>query len=140
MCFRCGVRVAKEKYQLDHTRPLAYLWPLDEYATCLCSKCNNEKHDSFPVDFYTQVELARLSKVVGLGVEELSKRDVNEIELRRVIDNIGHFADELDPRTFSSIASRVASVRPDTDLFAILRARYPAKHFRLATALARRKA
>jgi hypothetical protein len=137
-CFRCGMPVTKAEYELDHTRPLAYLWPLDEHATCLCWKCNNEKHDRFPADFYTQAELERLSRITGLGVNELTKRDVNEAELQRIVSDIGRFADELNPRTFASITVHVRSVRPETDLLGILKAHYPAKHLKIMAALAAR--
>jgi len=40
-CFYCNRRLKLSEVQLDHTRPLAYLWPIDEHATCLCAEHNN---------------------------------------------------------------------------------------------------
>lgn len=120
-CFNCGTPLTLKKVQLDHTRPLAYLWPIDEYATCLCSTCNNSKHDSFPVDFYSDDKLKSLSKITGLSYDDLVKKDVNLVELKRIIDNIVYFSKNLDERTFKSIANKVLSVRNNIDLFKILK-------------------
>ncbi|WP_374408927.1 hypothetical protein [Hydrogenophaga sp.] len=46
-CFVCKTPVGIDEFQLDHTRPMAYLWPIDEFATCLCAVHNNEKKDKF---------------------------------------------------------------------------------------------
>lgn len=116
-CFKCGVKVTVEGFQLDHTRPLAYLWPLDEHATCLCSDCNNTKKDSFPVDFYTPEELKSLAEIVGLPLAELQKRGVNQKELRRIRKDLVGFASTWSPRLFQSVASRVAELQPEIDLF-----------------------
>jgi 5-methylcytosine-specific restriction endonuclease McrA len=60
-CFKCGKELqSPSEMDLDHTMPLAALWPLDEYATCLCSNCNSRKSDHYPVDFYTSDELRAL--------------------------------------------------------------------------------
>ena len=54
-CFNCEIALdAPNKMHLDHTRPLALLWPLDETATCLCKDCNSLKRDRPPVQFYTE--------------------------------------------------------------------------------------
>ena len=106
-----------QEVQLDHTRPLAYLWPIDEHATCLCAEHNNEKKDKFPVDFYNGEQLGRLSEITGLSLEELSARSVCEPQLERVRGDISGFARAIDPRTFNAIARKVIEVRPDVDLW-----------------------
>jgi hypothetical protein len=76
-CFRCGKRVfinsrnPEGSFNLDHTRPLALLWPLDETATCLCKGCNSAKRDRPPSDFYTDEELKKLSKITGITLKGL---------------------------------------------------------------------
>lgn len=120
-CFFCKKEVALSDYQLDHTRPLAYLWALDEYATCLCAEHNNHKKDKFPVDFYSPAQLLELSEITGLPYGELCKKEVNKIELQRIIDDIVNFATTVDPRTFVSIYRRVLELHPDINLFEILR-------------------
>lgn len=120
-CFKCGEDVELDGFQLDHTRPLAYLWPIDEYATCLCDKCNNLKKEKFPCDFYSDDELHRLSEITGLPYEELIKKDVNENSLRMIIEDIATFANTWSARTFNATARKVKELRPETDLFEILR-------------------
>jgi hypothetical protein len=56
---------------LDHTRPLALLWPLDGTATALCATHNSEKRDRAPTDYYTADELRRLAAITGVPLGEL---------------------------------------------------------------------
>jgi len=71
-CFKCGAKLPTVKdMHLDHTRPLALLWPLDSSATALCKSCNSEKRDRLPRDFYDDKELRRLATITGLSVDEL---------------------------------------------------------------------
>lgn len=77
-CFNCGKPILKRKdMHLDHTRPLAMLWPLDETATCLCAACNSSKRDRFPADFYDQEQLTRLSEMTGIALSDLSNPGPN---------------------------------------------------------------
>lgn len=121
-CFRCGTSVALNDYQLDHTRPLAYLWPIDEFATCLCAQCNNEKKEKFPVDFYTPQQLKRLSEITGLPLVELKKKHLNERELNRILDDLPTFARDWEPRTFLATTRKIKELRSDIDLLTSLKA------------------
>lgn len=121
-CFRCRDSVPLDDFQLDHTRPLAYLWPIDEYATCLCAACNNEKKEKFPVDFYKPQELQRLSEIVGLPLADLKKKELNLRELTRILDDLPTFAREWEPRTFLATARKIKELRPEIDLLACLKA------------------
>lgn len=97
-CFKCGPDsdpIALGEMALDHTLPLAYLYRLDETATCLCSSHNSQKSDHFPVDFYSEDELERLSKITGLSMEQLHTREVNMVVLNLLIQNIVWFYDEF---------------------------------------------
>lgn len=138
-CFNCNTPLKLKEVQLDHTRPLAYLWPIDEYATCLCSNCNNSKHDSFPIDFYSDDKLKKLSEITGLDYDDLIKKDVNLAELQRIIDNIVYFSENLDERTFKSIANKVLSVRSEINLFNILKSIDEKAYDSLITRLKKRK-
>ena len=84
---------------LDHTMPLAYLYRMDETATCLCSSCNSKKSDSFPVDFYTQEKLSELSAITGLSLEKLNSRSINRSVLKILVENVVWFFDDflMDP-------------------------------------------
>lgn len=130
-CFVCKAPVELNEFQLDHTRPLAYLWPIDEYATCLCAEHNNLKKDRFPIDFYTSRQLVELSHITGLSLQELSKKSINESELQRIINNIEVFAQEWDARTFFAIARKVRELLPQTDLLEFLRRANPVAYTRL---------
>lgn len=131
-CFYCNKHLKLKEVQLDHTRPLAYLWPLDEYATCLCSNCNNSKHDKFPVEFYTnRKKLEQLSKIIGLDINILEKKEVNEYELNKIIENIVYYYLNLDLKTFKSIRNKVISIKPEVDLYEILKKQSPQKYQQL---------
>lgn len=137
-CFYCGRPLKLNQVQLDHTRPLAYLWPIDEYATCLCPEHNNQKTDRFPVDFYSETQLCELSRITGLPYEELTAKEVNFVELNRIQQDIGTFAKEWEPRTFAATARKVAELHPDIDLYEDLRRADPAQYAVLQAALAER--
>lgn len=140
-CFNCDKELTLAEMRLDHTRPLAYLWPLDEHATCLCEKCNNSKHDEFPVNFYNSEEkLRKLSEITKLPYEDLIVKDVNEVELKRIMADIVGFAKELDPRTFRSIANKVKEMRPEIDLFEFLKKSNIIVYMELTTMLEERPA
>ncbi len=97
-CFKCGRDsdpIALNDMALDHTMPLAYLYRLDETATCLCSSHNSQKSDHFPVDYYTEDELVELSKITGLSMEELHSRSVNQQVLDLLVENVVWFYDEF---------------------------------------------
>ncbi len=71
-CFNCGKEIENSnQMHLDHTRPLALLWPLDETATCLCGNCNSQKRARSPVEFYDEAQIVKLSEIAGIPVEEL---------------------------------------------------------------------
>ncbi|MBP1139315.1 hypothetical protein JOE29_001266 [Pseudomonas sp. PvP009] len=124
-CFRCQIKVALDGFHLDHTRPLAYLWPIDEFATCLCSGCNNEKKDKFPVDFYTSDQISRLSQITGLPVSDLNKKSLNEPELNRMLADLPRFAHGWEPRTFFAIARKVSELNPSINIIQILKQQDP---------------
>jgi len=77
-CYKCNKELKNpSEMHLDHTMPLSSLWPLDESATCLCSTCNSQKRDMFPIDFYSKHELEKLSDLTNLDIELLNSRQVN---------------------------------------------------------------
>ena len=77
-CFHCGVPIKSEKkMHLDHTRPLALLWPLDKTATALCSTCNTQKRDRSPKEFYSEDQIRELSKITGLDTKDLESSEPN---------------------------------------------------------------
>ncbi len=90
-CFKCKTTLSltgkKNKMRLDHTRPLALLWQLDETATSLCGNCNSQKSAKPPVDFYTMNEINELSKITGLSEKELNNPKPNEKALEKLIES-----------------------------------------------------
>ncbi|TXM64691.1 hypothetical protein FV226_26180 [Methylobacterium sp. WL12] len=121
-CFYCDKLLELKEVELDHTRPLAYLWPIDEHATCLCSEHNNHKKDKFPVEFYNPSQLQRLSDITGLPMAELTERQVCLPQLDRIRRNIATFANSCDPRAFNAIARKVKEILPEVELWQELRA------------------
>jgi len=95
-CFKCGRKLqSPNEMHIDHTMPLAMLWPLDETATCLCSTCNSQKRDKFPVDFYSENELRKLAKITGLSLNFLHTRRINTKALKALKKKIVWFFDEF---------------------------------------------
>jgi hypothetical protein len=137
-CFYCGRPLKLAEVQLDHTRPLAYLWPIDEHATCLCPEHNNQKQDKFPVDFYSDIQLRELSRITGLPYEQLAAKELNMVELDRIRGGIVTFAREWEPRTFAATARKVAELRPDINFYEDLRRADMAEYEELQAALAER--
>ena len=91
-CFKCGTALANEKeMHLDHTRPLALLWPLDETATALCVTHNSEKRDRPPAEYYTAEELQRLSAITGVPLEELQDPSPNMVAIALLGENLEWF-------------------------------------------------
>jgi hypothetical protein len=77
-CFKCSVQLPTPRdMALDHTRPLALLWPLDGTATALCGSCNSEKRDRPPSAFYSKDELARLATITRIPAVELEDPSPN---------------------------------------------------------------
>lgn len=94
-CFKCKKELNINEMNLDHTMPLAYLYRLDETATCLCDSHNSQKSDHFPVDYYTEDELIELSKITGLSLKKLHSREVNHEVLDLLIKNVVWFYDDF---------------------------------------------
>lgn len=95
-CFNCGAKLPTPRdMHLDHTRPLALLWPLDETATALCGSCNSEKRDRAPSDFYTPAKLAALAKITGIPPDDLAKTHPNEEALALLLHRLDWFFGEF---------------------------------------------
>lgn len=85
-CFKCKKNLPSARnMHLDHTRPLAFLWALDETATALCKDCNTSKRDRFPSEFYANSELVELSKLTGISLSELKNPSPNLEALSLII-------------------------------------------------------
>lgn len=93
-CFKCGTPLASPRdMHLDHTRPLALLWPVDGTATALCATHNSEKRDRPPVEFYTPDELQRLAKIVGLPLTEMQDPSPNREAIAELSGKLDWFFD-----------------------------------------------
>ncbi|EGD05281.1 hypothetical protein B1M_07195 [Burkholderia sp. TJI49] len=96
VCFNCGAKLATPRdMHLDHTRPLALLWPLDGTATALCGSCNSEKRDRAPSDFYPPAKLAALAKIAGIPPADLAKTHPNEEALGLLLRRLDWFFGEF---------------------------------------------
>lgn len=95
-CFKCGARLASEReMHLDHTRPLALLWPLDSTATALCETHNTGKRDRPPSEFYTPDELLALSQITGIPLADLEDPSPNVEAIDLLGENLDWFFDEF---------------------------------------------
>jgi urease gamma subunit len=95
-CFNCGTKlVSVYDMHLDHTRPLALLWPLDESATALCGTCNSEKRDRSPRDFYTDKKLHDLSRITGISIAILRSDAPNNEAIAELVKRREWFFDEF---------------------------------------------
>jgi len=87
-CFKCSKFIKNPReMDLDHTMPLSMLYPLDKTATCLCSKCNSAKSDIFPVDFYSNEELKKLSEITSINPKIINSRNSNQIVVDLIKEN-----------------------------------------------------
>lgn len=95
-CFNCGTRLPSARtMNLDHTRPLAFLWPLDGSATALCKTCNGLKRDRAPHDFYTPEQLAELASITGIPLADLREDQPNEEALDLLMARLDWFFDHF---------------------------------------------
>lgn len=95
-CFNCGTKLPTARdMHLDHTRPLALMWPLDASATALCGSCNSEKRDRAPSDFYTPAKLVALAKITGISIDDLSSPHPNDQALSLLLSKLDWFFGEF---------------------------------------------
>ena len=76
-CFKCKADLRKvddeRERPLDHTLPIAFLWPLTtENATLLCRSHNGEKSGKWPGQYYSDQELRELAVLTGIPYETLA--------------------------------------------------------------------
>jgi len=115
---------------------MSFLWPIDEYATCLCASCNNFKKDRFPIDVYPKEKLDELSRITGMKLSILKKKAVNLQELRRILVDVEKFANAVDARTFNAIARKVEELLPSVRLLELLKGASPNTYARVRRDLA----
>lgn len=78
-CFKCAKKLVDGNgtplagaYQLDHTLPAYYLWPLTtDNGTLLCSEHDNEKSGKWPSEYYSDERLRSLQLLTGLDYQLL---------------------------------------------------------------------
>ena len=88
-------RGAKE-YDLDHTLPVKYLWPLTTgNATLLCSECNNAKHDKWPLEFYRPEQIKALARLTSIEYDFLSGPPrLNPKAIEAILANVDRFIEQ----------------------------------------------
>jgi 5-methylcytosine-specific restriction endonuclease McrA len=100
-CFNCGKSLTfkasgAKDYDLDHTLPAKYLWPLTtNNATLLCSECNNAKHDKWPAEFYTPERLKALARLTSIEYDLLSGSPrLNPEAVEEILANVDDFIEQ----------------------------------------------
>jgi hypothetical protein len=95
-CFKCGEKLESSKHMhLDHTRPLALLYPLDGTATSLCKVCNSQKNDRPPIEYYSEDELKELSSITGIPMQELHDPSPNMEAIGLLKERLKWFFEEF---------------------------------------------
>lgn len=95
-CFACDAPLkSPREMNLDHTRPLALLWPLDRTATALCKACNSEKRDRPPSSFYSEDQIESLAEITGLDQKTLRDPSPNLDALDRLAKRLDWFFKEF---------------------------------------------
>jgi hypothetical protein len=95
-CFACNAPLKTVRsMNLDHTRPLAFLWPLDGTATALCKSCNSNKRDRSPGTFYNSEQLERLSTITKVPLAELSSNKPNDVAIGLLVERLDWFFDDF---------------------------------------------
>ncbi|MBX3534574.1 MAG: hypothetical protein KF826_09500 [Xanthobacteraceae bacterium] len=95
-CFNCGTELKSARdMNLDHTRPLAFLWPLDGSATALCKSCNSLKRDRSPSEFYTKDKIEQLSSITKIPLEDLNSDRANETAIDLLLNRLDWFFDDF---------------------------------------------
>jgi hypothetical protein len=95
-CFNCETAFGRiNEMHLDHTRPLALLWPLDGTATALCGDCNSAKRDRPPPEFYSSEKLRELALITGILLPNLQDPTPNMEMIDLLMGNLEWFFDEF---------------------------------------------
>ncbi|ELB2877500.1 hypothetical protein BJL85_17420 [Vibrio parahaemolyticus] len=78
-CFKTGVAIDREdskSWNIDHTMPSRYFWPLNtSNATLLSATENAKKSDKWPSEYYNNDELYHLSEITGAKLELLASKE-----------------------------------------------------------------
>lgn len=90
-----GVALEEPGWHLDHTRPLALLWPLDGTATALCGPCNSDKHDRPPAEFYSENKLEDLATITTIPLADLKDPKPNMAVIRKLASRLDWFFDNF---------------------------------------------
>ena len=111
-CFKCGKNLDfknRKSWAVDHILPSKFLYPLTpENAALLCVSCNNNKHGQWPSKFYSNSQLAKLSKITGA---ELGLLAAIEPILNSKIDVNGCVSRFLVVRERSNLEKRIKELK-----------------------------
>jgi hypothetical protein len=111
-CFKCDddLSLTPGRRRLDHTLSVYYLWALTtDTATLLCPLHNGEKAERWPSEYYSPVELKRLSVITGIDHELLSGPPTYNPEALKLL-SIPEFVDHMLEK-FSAYMPEVIKLR-----------------------------
>jgi CRISPR/Cas system Type II protein with McrA/HNH and RuvC-like nuclease domain len=111
-CFKTGVTLDiknRKSWEIDHTLPSQWLYPLSvSNATLLSKEANGNKSGRWPSQFYTNEDLKRLAKIQGADLALLARKTpvVNQnIDVDACVTRM------LNVRGATDIAKRVESLK-----------------------------
>lgn len=111
-CFKTGIDLKIEdsaSWQIDHTLPSKYFYPLSIRNSTLLSKdANQNKSDSWPSQYYTNDELIKLAKITGASLELLSSQNPilnKDIDVNACVEKL------LVVRSGSNLSKRIKELK-----------------------------
>ena len=111
-CFKTGEELdikASATWQIDHTLPSKYFYPLTVVnATLLSSDANQNKSDKWPSEYYTNQELVNLAKITGADLTLLSSEAPiynNDIDVNSCVEKL------LNVRGGSDLSKRLGELK-----------------------------
>ena len=111
-CFKTKIELKIEEssaWQIDHTIPSRYFYPLTaRNATLLSTSANQNKSGMWPSMFYTNKELVELARITGASLELLSSKDPiwnTDIDVNACVERY------LDVRKDSDLSKRIAELK-----------------------------
>lgn len=98
-----------DTWELDHTLPSKYFYPLTRInVTLLSTEANQDKSGKWPSEFYSNEELIELSRISGQSLELMASREPiynTNIDVNSCVDKI------LTGRTAADLVKRIKELK-----------------------------
>lgn len=106
-CFKCG---SKKNLTIDHHMPLTLGYGLsEENAVLLCKKCNSQKSNKLPLEFYTKKQLENLQQKYGVKTDYTLKR-IKKKELESNLSRLKNILHGKDYIAFDYLGKKIHGI------------------------------